>query len=136
MAGENVFDNEWRDCLRHHFMYIVRTQDVTTEKSLVAVMQEVGFSDSDLAELRVLATMRADALPDDFVPDLAVLKQGEPAVHAVELPENYAVELQEDTPVVFEETADGGLEEGEVDDSFPAEVGDAQDDNPQQLSLF
>jgi hypothetical protein len=69
----NPFDDEWRDCLRAHYAHVIRTGDKVTEPSLTVVLHQVGFSDSELAELRVLATMHVDDVPADFVPDLNVL---------------------------------------------------------------
>ncbi|MBZ0277492.1 MAG: hypothetical protein K8I60_15205, partial [Anaerolineae bacterium] len=79
MAGENIFADEWRECLRAHYMHVIRTQDRVTEPSLRVVMHEAGFNDSELAELRVRATMHVDDVGADFVPDMAVLEAVEEA---------------------------------------------------------
>lgn len=70
----SVFTDEWRECLREHYKAVVREQDHVTLKSLVKVMYTVGFTDDDLNELKVLATMRADEMPQDFMPDLDIME--------------------------------------------------------------
>ncbi|MBZ0292509.1 MAG: hypothetical protein K8L99_08060 [Anaerolineae bacterium] len=131
----NVFADDWRDCLREQFMHVVRSGDDITLPSLTRVMHDVGFTDEELAELRVRATMHVDDVDEDFVPDMDVL---EPTVHAgVEVPAE-AVEVEDpqtDLPPTYEEA----LEESEAvdeDDTLPDE--DDEDDplSPQQLSLF
>lgn len=64
----SIFADDWRACLREHYMYVVRTGDRVTLPSLTQVMYEVGFTDDELAELRLLATMRADDMPADYAP--------------------------------------------------------------------
>jgi hypothetical protein len=70
----SIFADEWRACLREQYLYVIRADDQQTLNSLTSVMHEVGFTDSELAELRVTATLHVDDVPDDFVPDLDVLK--------------------------------------------------------------
>jgi hypothetical protein len=71
--SENVFANEWVECLEAHYMHVIRTKDKVTEPSLSIVMHSAGFTDKQLAELRVRATMHVDDAGEDFVPDLEVL---------------------------------------------------------------
>ncbi len=88
MSRQSIFDDEWRACLREQYMYVIRTQDKVTERTLIEVMCQVGFGEDELAELRVQATMRAEDMPDDFVPDMNVLAT-EPSVHAVAVPDSF-----------------------------------------------
>ena len=128
----NVFADEWRACLREHYMDVIRNHDHATQKSLVSVMYEVGFSESDLAELRVLATMHVDDVPGDFVPDLDVLKVEEPTVYA-------AVVLEEETESHEEEIVEAAVEEKRLEDEQGVQEDLVEPDNkedPQQLSLF
>lgn len=126
----SVFADEWRACLREHFMDVVRNRDRSTEKSLISVMHEVGFSESELAELRVRATMHVDDAPEDFVPDLEVLEVEEATIHAVAQPDE-ASDVQEEERVEAE-VVEESLEAEEVEaDDIPEE-----EDGPQQLSLF
>lgn len=69
----SVFENEWRACLREQYKYVVCNNDQVTLQSLVQVLQDVGFTEDELAQLRVEATMRMEDVPDDFVPDLEIL---------------------------------------------------------------
>jgi hypothetical protein len=83
----NVFDNEWRECLRAHYMYVARANDTKTLVSLLTVMQEVGFGEEELRELRVLATAHVDDVAEDFVPDLNILQPEPEAPVEPETPE-------------------------------------------------
>ncbi len=71
--SENIFADEWMECLEAHYMHVIRIKDKVTEPSLSIVMHSAGFSDAQLAELRVRATMHVDDVGTDFVPDLDVL---------------------------------------------------------------
>lgn len=71
--SENIFANEWIECLEAHYVHVIRTKDHVTEPSLTIVMHSAGFSDKQLAELRVRATMHVDDVGADFVPDLHIL---------------------------------------------------------------
>ena len=140
MPGSSPFADDWRDCLRAHYQYVTHNQDTVTERTLVGVLQEVGFSDSELAELKVLSTLRADELPPDFTPDLDALKaqaveqmqqesaapapaEPEAAIFAAAMPD--AVPEQEDS-----------APEAVADDANEEEPPDYRSDGPEQLSMF
>ncbi|MEO8393935.1 MAG: hypothetical protein ABI700_13170 [Chloroflexota bacterium] len=74
MPNVGVFADEWRECLRAHFTTVIRMNDKITEKTLRGVMIEAGFSDAELRELTVRATMHVDDVGADFVPDMTVLE--------------------------------------------------------------
>ncbi|MGQ9886914.1 MAG: hypothetical protein ACUVSX_00350 [Aggregatilineales bacterium] len=117
----SIFTDDWRACLREHYMYVVRTGDRVTLPSLTLVMHEIGFTDDDLAELRVLATMRADDMPPDYVPPEIAAPRAFPAA-ALDETEAAALPVEDDEPEP-EPESDGGTS---ADDP----------DAPQQLSLF
>lgn len=75
----SVFEDEWRACLREQYKYVIRNGDHVTLRSLVPVLHEVGFTDDELAQLRIEATLRTEDVPDDFVPDLEILHTEPPA---------------------------------------------------------
>ncbi len=146
--SENVFADEWRACLRAHYMHVVRSGDHVTEPTLRVVMHSAGFSDDELAELRVRATLHVDDVGTDFVPDLDVLTPSpitergtgtaaeSPAEPAGEAVYSIATPVETDYP----------LPEAVMDDTPPAdelpsdEAADGEpppdDDAPQQLRLF
>jgi hypothetical protein len=141
MARQSVFVEEWRACLREQYKYVVRNNDATTIVSLTDVMYEVGFTDSELAELRVLATLRADETPDDFVPDIHALEPDDSRVFPAAAPEpSEVVEAVEDdsseTLVEIEMEADVVGIEDTSDDSDSGDEAANTGDPPQQLSLF
>jgi hypothetical protein len=150
--SDNIFADDWRDCLRAHYNHVVRTEDHVTEPSLHKVMNAAGFSESELAEMRVRATMRADEMPDGFEPNLDILAEA-PADASAEAPFMIAVPAMpaaeaEPAAILEEAAADeaeplGIEEEAVIDESEPApddegtfyEAND-DEDAPQQLSLF
>lgn len=139
MPGKSPFSDDWRDCLRAHFTYTVRMQDVRTEHTLTAVMQEIGFAEAEMRELRVLATLRAEDMPPDFVPDLEALAVQAPpeaarVFAAVALaPEAEAVRMADEAEALLPE-GETVLDEAEpAADEPPAPPAP---DGPTQLSLF
>lgn len=81
MAEPSIFADEWRECLRAHYTYVVRMNDRGTERTLRGVMLEAGFSEDEVRELYVLATAHVDDMPADFAPDTSVLA-GKPEAEA------------------------------------------------------
>jgi len=73
MEQRSIFFDEWIKSLREQYKYVIRNNDQVTLPSLTEVMHDVGFTDDELAHLRVEATMHIDDVSDDFVPDLKVL---------------------------------------------------------------
>lgn len=74
MPEKSIFHDEWRNCLQAHYKTFVREEYLpqTDRKAhardaLEKVLHQVGFSDDELHELYVRATMRVDDVPD-FVP--------------------------------------------------------------------
>jgi hypothetical protein len=134
----NPFDDEWRDCLRAHYIHVVRSGDTLTEPSLNRVLNQVGFSESELAELHVRATMHVDDVPADFVPDLHVLDSvpaDEPRFYArVALPVQSAP--PEGPPTDAALSADDILEDEPHDQTPEPDLPHPNPDEPQQLSFF
>lgn len=80
MANESIFADEWRECLQSQYQHVVRNNDQITLKSLTPIMIDVGFSDDELRELAFRATLRAEDVADDFVPDLEIMSGAQPVV--------------------------------------------------------
>ena len=70
----SVFSEEWRICLREHYKSTIRNNDQVTLTSLVGVMHRTGFTEDELRQLEVEATMRTDDVAEDFVPNLEILE--------------------------------------------------------------
>ncbi len=126
---EDIFADEWRECLEAHYMHVIRTKDRVTEPSLTVVMGQAGFNKSELAELRVRATMHVDASGADFVPDLDVLDavaevEAEARIFAIAAPEPVLVpdevppEPELSVELLIEELEEAAVE-GEVLDEEP-----------------
>ncbi len=145
MKRESPFADEWRRCLREHYQYIIREQDRVTERSLLTVLHEVGFADSELAELRVLATMRAEDMPDDYLPP-EVTAETLFQIGGVAVPGSPpAQESAQDTMVEsVQDAVQGAAQDAESHEAAEtAEEADNQPDEdagagdaPRQMSLF
>lgn len=155
--SENIFADEWVECLEAHYMHVIRIKDEVTEPSLSIVMHSAGFTDAQLAELRVRTTMHMDDVDADFVPDLNVLDTHDHAHHeaAPETVESHVYNIPMDVPPASVEVVqavevvelpgeNNHLSEAEVE-AEPLEVEEAlteaepeqaEPDEPQQLSLF
>ena len=83
MDSRSVFFDDWLDSLREQYKHVVRSNDRVTLPTLTAVMQNVGFGEEELAQLRVEATMHVDDVPPDFTPDMKILEPS-PAPHPAE----------------------------------------------------
>lgn len=82
MDQRSVFFEEWIRSLREQYKHVVRQDDRVTLPTLTAVMVDVGFSEDELAHLRVEATMHVDDIGSDHVADMEILEQTLP--HAAE----------------------------------------------------
>lgn len=71
---ESVFSDEWRRCLEEHYKYVVKNQDKNTEETLTPILERFGFREDELRQLTIDATIRADDMPDDFVPDMELIE--------------------------------------------------------------
>jgi len=141
---DDIFADEWRECLRAHYMHVIRTNDRVTEPSLTVVMGQAGFDSSELAELRVRATMHMDAVGEDFVPNLDVLDAvAEARVIAVAVPEpaptaDALPPAEAELPVeaLIEAIEEAAAESEALDEPPPLETAPEEPDAPQQLTLF
>ncbi len=76
MDQVSVFFEEWLRSLREQYKYVVRKKDAITLPTLTAVMREAGFSEAELTQLRLEATMHVDDVGGDYVADMKVLDPG------------------------------------------------------------
>jgi len=144
--SENIFRDEWLECLRAHYMHVIRTNDRVTLPSLTVVMGQAGFNESELAELRVRATMHVDQVGADFVPDMNALESAsrvegheETRIFASAEIVAGAVEVLPEAIPVEEMVAELPPEEEIIEDAAEDAVDDVpppSDDAPKQLSLF
>ncbi len=65
--GRSIFHDDWRACLRAHYLHVIRSGDRVTEPTLRAVLERVGFSEDEIRQMAIEARMRdTDAHPDDL----------------------------------------------------------------------
>jgi hypothetical protein len=107
----SIFADEWRECLRAHYTYVIRNQDRITERTLRGVMiHEAGFTDAELKELAVRATMRVEDAPD-LVPDLNLLQEDSaPHSVAVAMPQEVISALVVEAALDHDAQADAAAE--------------------------
>ncbi len=56
MSGKrSIFFDEWRACLRAHYVYVLRTNDTVTEPTLRHVLRQTGLTEEELAALQAEA---------------------------------------------------------------------------------
>ena len=48
-APRNIFYDDWRECLRSHFIHVLVTGDAITEPTLRDVLRHAGISEEELA---------------------------------------------------------------------------------------
>lgn len=94
MANNSIFADEWRECLQEQYKSVVRNNDQVTLKTLVGVMHDVGFSEGDLRDMAFQATLRAEDVADDFVPDMEIMSGAVQGVALEPAPETVADEAQ------------------------------------------
>ena len=160
MANDSIFADDWRECLQAQYQHVIRNNDQITLKTLVPVLHDVGFSEDELRELAFRATLRAEDVADDFVPDMEIMSGAQPVAKPEPAPEvditppedvssdDLGLTLEETLAVVGAALADDAgelpteaLDEAETDDEA-AEPEAPQEPEPklppgmQQLSLF
>ena len=131
---ESVFGNEWRRCLKEHYKYVVKKQDKRTETTLTPILQRFGFSETELKQLYIEATMRAEDMPDDFVPDMQQAGAGN-------VEENQAVESSfqvHPAECSCPSCMDTVLELGHDEEGQPLPIQEEapKDKKPKQKSMF
>jgi len=132
---ESVFSDEWRRCLREHYKYVKRNQDKATEETLTPILERFGFREDELRRLTIEATMRADDMPDDFVPDME-LSEPEFVEEVKPVETGFIVHPSECSCA---DCMDVVLDEGHDEEGQPIEEPEEDEikkDTPMQKSLF
>lgn len=131
---ESVFADEWRRCLKEHYKYVIRKQDKDTEATLTPILEKFGFREDEFQRLKIEATMRAEDMPDDYVPDMEQFS--EKSVEESKTPETtFTVHPAEcNCP----DCMDVVLEDGHDEEGQPIEEpeDEQKQDSPKQKSLF
>lgn len=135
MPGPSPFADDWRDCLRAHYQHVIRTDDQVTESTLTGVLRDLNFSTTELAELRVLATMR-DKGSGEFA---ASMDEVEAYIEAI-TPESAALIVGETLAAAQAHVEQVSETEALIMDKAEALAEDLpmpqHDDAPMQLSMF
>ena len=134
----SVFSDAWRQCLREQYKTVIRENDRITRKSLDTVMSQVGFTEDELKQLIVEATMHVDDVEAEFVPELDILQadtspQVAPDDGKTFQPHPLECQCADCMALPLAPHDDEGqpIPADEVDPERPDE-----DDSPQQMSMF
>jgi hypothetical protein len=142
MSTTNIFEEDWRDCLRAHYFHVIKERDENNERSLVTVLLQTGFTEEDIAALRNAALAEYGWQPE--TPATEVGAALEPSDLAEMPAEGEAQVERAATPV---ESVEAAAEESGSDaaaDATPPDSGsvstDSDNDEPPaplvQMSLF
>ncbi len=139
MDSRSVFFDEWLRSLREQYKHVVRNNDAVTLPTLTAVMQNVGFGEDELAQLRIEATMHVEDIPQDFKPDLQILDQAQASQpHPAEcmcpqcMPIDEAAHDADGQPIVPDPEAAAS----DTSSAFAvAVIGPAEDEEPEPLTF-
>jgi len=161
MDQRSVFFEEWIRSLREQYKYVVRNRDKVTLPSLTAVLHQVGFTDDELAQLRIEATMHLDDVGADYVADMTILDSAKAVqAHPAEcscpqcIPIDESQHDSEGQPLVNDDPEAASGESGHIFPTAQFDTGEADEadqgdeaeleepaveddpDDPQQMSLF
>lgn len=155
MAQENVFGEQWRECLREHYKHVVKNDPnprnlVSVRKAFLQPNREEPpiFTEDELHQLYIEATMRADEMPDDFVPEILLEVEQAPSMAAEVIVEEPAFQphpLECQCPSCIEIDLKPHDTEGqpmnaeaiaELEEETTSKKRRRKDDLPTQLSLF
>jgi hypothetical protein len=143
MPGPSPFADDWRDCLRAHYMHVIKTGDAAAARTLPDVLRSIGFTQAELHELAVRATLRTDEMPADYVPDVAAVEEamraavGLPAPQAAAVLAQAAAEIAAAQPPDAPPLADALTPEArDALDALFSDDDEEADGGYQQMSLF
>src|SRR5579859_2819043 len=88
MNQEDLFEQDWRDCLRAHYVHVIRERDMVNEESLITVLRQTGFSDDDITAIRAetAAALGWDTQLESSADSEAEIVSGAPSDAAPETP--------------------------------------------------
>jgi len=144
MEQQNLFENDWIDCLRAHYAHVIRERDENNEKSLVSVLLETGFEEDDIKAMRE-EVMASSDYQDELADSDAVIRD-ESAYDWVLPPSNSATIVDESSYewVLVEETdvqpPEAVVESEDVEAADIEPTAETDDEEPPesfvQMSLF
>jgi len=65
--NESIFFDAWRDCLRAHYIHVLRAGDVLNEASLYTVLRDTGFTDDEVGALQAEFAQVSEVSTDDAI---------------------------------------------------------------------
>ncbi len=94
----SIFFDEWQDCLRAHYVHVLRTSDSVTEPTLRHVLHQTGITDEELAALQAqgLAGRPLPESASDTPHAVEGLNEGGMAAEPVPLDEDATLDAEGD----------------------------------------
>jgi hypothetical protein len=65
IQNQSIFFEEWRACLREHYLHVVRNNDAITEPTLRTVLLETGFTEDEINKLYEIGLEQREALQEN-----------------------------------------------------------------------
>lgn len=134
--GQRIFADEWRACQEQHLLAVLAAGDSRTERTLVQVLQSIGFTEDRLVELG--AALRPPRPANEAPPETPPVTETTPAPVRVPPPEAPAPVAATEPAELVEPVEAGEAPPPENDEEVAADDGEAAaaDKTPGQLSLF
>ena len=125
MSDQNLFAEDWANCLRAHYAHVIHEHDDNNEKSLITVLLQTGFTEDDIQEMRAEAIGEMEPPEEIAEPPMTALAQEEyewviPQEPQVATAEAEAYQWVVETPP--EETPTAEVEAVEIVESLEATV--------------
>ncbi len=79
----NVFEEDWRACLRAHYAHVIKEHDINNERSLETVLMQTGFSEVDLAAMRSEILAELGWPPEELAQEVEVPDSQEQSIEVV-----------------------------------------------------
>src|SRR5581483_4325162 len=88
MSAPNIFEEDWRDCLRAHLFHVLRERDTRNEHSLISVLLQTGFTEDEISALRTQALIALGLYPEveETITEVVAESAAEPPVEAPSTP--------------------------------------------------
>jgi hypothetical protein len=141
MEQQNLFAEDWINCLRAHYVHVIRERDENNEQSLVSVLLETGFSEDDINAMRTEVMTSFGWEDEPAEPEMLIAEEA--SYEWVLQPEPSRSEVAIESVVeAFTETSEmlmNAIElevEAEMDPVANSDEGEEPPDSFVQMSLF
>ncbi len=129
MSAPNIFEEDWRNCLRAHLFHVLRERDSRNEHSLISVLLQTGFGEDEITALRTQTLMALGLNPEEQQEGVAeVIEERVAELPTEQIPKPSAERAPEPEPDVHSDLKADETPHKPPDDEPPAPL--------VQMSLF